>query len=53
MLLANISISDKRLVSKEALLDYFDQTTEGVVVTIGAGDIDRLVAPLLERLTGR
>ena len=52
MLLANITLPDKRLVSKEALLDYFDQTTEGVVVTIGAGDIDRLVAPLLERLTG-
>ncbi|WP_247235820.1 UDP-N-acetylmuramate--L-alanine ligase [Telluribacter sp. SYSU D00476] len=50
MLLDKVSISDKYIVSKEELLEkLLDQPTD-VVVTIGAGDIDKLVLPIKEVL---
>ncbi|MDR1756037.1 MAG: UDP-N-acetylmuramate--L-alanine ligase [Culturomica sp.] len=38
-----------RILSKEALLKYAEEVREGVFMTMGAGDIDRLV-PALTRL---
>jgi UDP-N-acetylmuramate--alanine ligase len=46
MLLEDITSLQKSLQSKEGLLDYLKSTKTDVLVTIGAGDIDRLVAPI-------
>lgn len=43
MLLEGIKTSHKELVSKENLMSHLDQTSPEVLVTLGAGDIDRLV----------
>lgn len=40
-----------RILSKEDLMHYVDRDfQEGILVTMGAGDIDRLVLPIRERL---
>jgi len=46
MLLEGISSPQKSLQTKEGLLDYLGSTKVEVLVTIGAGDIDRLVTPI-------
>ncbi|WP_425636298.1 UDP-N-acetylmuramate--L-alanine ligase [Algoriphagus yeomjeoni] len=43
MLLEGINTGHKELVSKENLINHLDQTSPEVLVTLGAGDIDRLV----------
>lgn len=53
MLLNKITITDKHLFTKEQLLDYIKTSEEGVYMTIGAGNIDRLVAPITEILQSR
>ena len=50
MLLDKVSISDKRIVSKEELLELLLHLNTQVVVTIGAGDIDTLVSPIRDLL---
>lgn len=46
MLLPEITSPVKGVVSKEALLPYLKRHLPEVLVTIGAGDIDRLVKPI-------
>jgi len=46
MLLEGITSAKKSLQSKEGLLDYLKANKPEVLVTIGAGDIDRLVLPI-------
>ena len=46
MLLPGITSAEKSLRSKEELLGYLDEHRPEVLVTIGAGDIDRLVQPI-------
>lgn len=46
MLLANVRAKQKKLLSKEEVLAYVEENQFEVFVTLGAGDIDRLVAPL-------
>lgn len=46
MLLEGIQAPQKSLQRKEGLLDYLNSTKVEVLVTIGAGDIDRLVGPI-------
>lgn len=46
MLLPEINSPKKQVLSKEALLPYLKQQPPEVLVTIGAGDIDRLVEPI-------
>lgn len=46
MLLEDITSPQKSLKTKEELLDYLKQRKIEVLVTIGAGDIDRLVEPI-------
>lgn len=46
MLLPKITSTNKWVVSKDELLSHLDQHTPEVLVTIGAGDIDRLVKPI-------
>ena len=41
-----INLTDKKLVGKDQLLKIIDQKRPEVLVTMGAGDIDRFVKPL-------
>lgn len=47
MLLKNITSEKKSLQTIDGLIDYLDAIQPEVLVTIGAGDIDRLVKPIL------
>ena len=50
----DVTAPEKVLISKEELLGYVEATSLGekeVFVTLGAGDIDRLVGPLAQLLT--
>ena len=47
MLLEDITSPKKSLQSKEGLLNYLKSAKTDVLVTIGAGDIDRLVTPIV------
>lgn len=49
-LLSLIEHKDKKLMSKEELFHFVESFDSGVFVTIGAGDIDRLVLPIKDRL---
>lgn len=50
MVLENVSIPDKQLVAKEEVLQVLKELNTDIVVTIGAGDIDTLVAPIRDLL---
>ena len=47
MLLEDITSPKKSLQTKEGLLNYLKSAGTDVLVTIGAGDIDRLVTPIV------
>jgi len=49
-LFQKIKNPNKHLVSKGELLPLLREKNEGVLLTIGAGDIDRLVEPIREML---
>lgn len=54
MILKDITAAEKILVHKENLLEWLDsQNDADVVVSFGAGDIDRLVVPIAEQLKKR
>jgi UDP-N-acetylmuramate--alanine ligase len=46
MLAARMKNKNVRVVTKEELLPLLEDTAEGVLLTIGAGDIDRFVEPI-------
>jgi UDP-N-acetylmuramate--alanine ligase len=46
MLLDKVTTADKKLVSKQDVLEILATTYVDIIVTIGAGDIDTLVEPL-------
>ena len=46
VLLEKVQLNDKRLCAKEDLLDTVEQLRPELLVTMGAGDIDRFVEPL-------
>ena len=50
LLLEKITISSKQLLSPAEALNYLSGKKEGILLTIGAGDIDRIVAPLKKAL---
>ncbi|MCH2223954.1 MAG: UDP-N-acetylmuramate--L-alanine ligase [Crocinitomicaceae bacterium] len=50
-LLDQIDLKAKTLLSGNEVLGYFEDGVNGVVLTIGAGDIDRIVRGLTEKLT--
>lgn len=52
-LLDKISLTDKRVVSPQDVLDIIDNESPELVVTVGAGDIDKLVKPIKEILEKR
>jgi UDP-N-acetylmuramate--alanine ligase len=49
-LLSKVDLNEKRVVESTKVLELMKKTKEGVVLTIGAGDIDRLVEPLVKIL---
>jgi UDP-N-acetylmuramate--alanine ligase len=53
IILEKIENPNKKLVSKENLLNELEKDNNQVYVTIGAGDIDRFVEPIKELLTKR
>ena len=46
-----VTCADKQVIQKNDVLDVVRSQDEGVLLTIGAGDIDRLVTPIHELLT--
>lgn len=46
VLLEKTALADKRLCKKDNLLTTLDQLRPEVLVTMGAGDIDRFVEPI-------
>jgi UDP-N-acetylmuramate--alanine ligase len=46
LLLENISLEDKILLQKEELIPYLKKQPLEVLITLGAGDIDRMVDPI-------
>ena len=52
MLLKDITAEKKSLQQKDNLLDYLDKSPPEVLVTLGAGDIDRLVDPIHNWIKG-
>lgn len=46
LLLEKIHIVDKKLASKEDIIVFLSEESTEIVVTIGAGDIDKLVLPI-------
>jgi UDP-N-acetylmuramate--alanine ligase len=51
VLLQKISAKKKQLLSPDDLLNFTKSFKEGVLLTIGAGDIDRLVEPIKSNLS--
>ena len=49
-LLEKINLENKRLVSPEEVLEIVKTENPELLVTVGAGDIDKLVKPLKEEL---
>jgi len=50
VLLAKITAKSKKLIAKEELVEALDVASNQVILTVGAGDIDRLVKPLKEKI---
>jgi UDP-N-acetylmuramate--alanine ligase len=50
-LYSKVELPKKYLLSPSEALQYFNQFDKGIVMTIGAGDIDKIVAPLKEILS--
>jgi UDP-N-acetylmuramate--alanine ligase len=50
-LYSKVELSKKYLLSPSEALQYFNHFKKGIVLTIGAGDIDKIVAPLMEILS--
>ena len=53
MILQRVTAPEKVLVAKEELLGYLAKEEIDVLVTFGAGNIDRLVGPITELLKER
>jgi UDP-N-acetylmuramate--alanine ligase len=46
VLLDQINLDEKRILSPESAIQFFDDINHGVILTVGAGDINLLVSPL-------
>ena len=53
MILDKMKIADKKIMSKEELLDWIKTKKMELLITAGAGDIDALVMPIKETLEKR
>ena len=52
MLLEEITSKVKSVQKRESLLEYLEKASPEVLVTIGAGDIDRMVEPITKWIEG-
>jgi len=50
-LLSKINLSNKQLLNKDEVIPYLSKTENEIILTLGAGDIDRLVPQIEELLT--
>lgn len=50
MILDKIQKTEKQLIHKDQLINYLKSSEQDVLLTIGAGDIDRLVKPIRKML---
>jgi len=50
-LLEMCTLNNKKVLSPADSISLVGERTEGIILTIGAGDIDRIVQPLKEKLT--
>ena len=48
-----VTAANKALLKKEEVLDYLKEKEIDILVTFGAGDIDRLIAPIENLLKER
>ena len=46
MIYSHVTITDKRIIQKKELLDEIFSRDTDILVTFGAGDIDRFVQPI-------
>lgn len=53
LLLSKLTCAGKQLLSKQALLEWVGHQDIEVLLTVGAGNIDRLVAPIAQRIQER
>ena len=53
MIFDKVTIPEKVLLTKNELLPYLENTDTDILATFGAGDIDRLCAPITEMLEKR
>lgn len=51
IILDRVTISDKKIVEKDSLLEEIRKRDTDVVITFGAGDIDRFIIPIEEMLS--
>jgi hypothetical protein len=45
-----VRLKEKQVLNSSRTLELMQKKSKGIVVTIGAGDIDRMVAPLRDIL---
>jgi UDP-N-acetylmuramate--alanine ligase len=50
MIFSRMNLMDKKLISMDAITEILDPAKIDVLVTIGAGDIDRLVGPFEDKI---
>lgn len=50
-LLEKVSLANKQLLEADMIVSQVSNITDGIVLTIGAGDIDRIVEPLTKQFT--
>ncbi len=53
MILKNVDCEDKQLVEDDQLLDWVKKEEVEVLLTVGAGDIDRFILPIKQLLSER
>lgn len=51
LIYSNCKVADKQICEKDALLDLLDRENPELLVTMGAGDIDRFVKPITDLLS--
>ena len=49
----DVAIGKKTLIKKEEVLDFLKEKELDILITFGAGDIDRLIVPIETMLNGR
>ncbi len=53
LILGKMKLQNRKLLKMDEILSWLDPGKIDVLVTIGAGDIDRLVGPITEKLKGK